>query len=191
MRCGSRRSSGSRSTVGRRAIKTIVGLDLSFSATGFAATRRGVVQSACTIAPPKTVVGKLARINWIADELVERCDALQGPVEIYVEDFAFSQPNRAHDLGGLGYIVRMRLIEAGYTVFVVPIAVNKKFCTGRGNAKKRDMILDVFKKWGVETRDDNVADAISLSMLGTAMQDPPTNDLLRKAQKTIRREEIQ
>ncbi len=39
----------------------------------------------------------------------------------------------------------------------------KKFVTGDGRAKKDLMLLKVYKKWGVEFSDDNLADAYGLA----------------------------
>lgn len=41
----------------------------------------------------------------------------------------------------------------------------KKFATGKGNAKKQDMLAVVATRWNFVTQDDNEADAIALLML--------------------------
>ncbi len=46
---------------------------------------------------------------------------------------------------------------------VVAPGTLKKFVTGDGRAKKDLMLLKVYKKWGVEFDDDNLADAYSLA----------------------------
>ena len=37
--------------------------------------------------------------------------------------------------------------------------------TGKGTAKKQEMLLQIFKRWGVEFNDDNAADAYALARL--------------------------
>ena len=54
----------------------------------------------------------------------------------------------------------------GVPVLEVPPSTLKKFVTGRGNAAKNEMLLHVYKRWGREYSDDNMADAYALSMLG-------------------------
>jgi crossover junction endodeoxyribonuclease RuvC len=51
---------------------------------------------------------------------------------------------------------------------IVPPTSLKKFVTGRGNAKKNEMLLGVYKQWGVEFSDDNQADAFALEKFGLA-----------------------
>jgi hypothetical protein len=34
----------------------------------------------------------------------------------------------------------------------------KKYATGKGTAKKQEMLLQIYKRWGVEFNDDNAAD---------------------------------
>jgi len=41
----------------------------------------------------------------------------------------------------------------------------KKFITGRGNAKKDVIIREVYKRWGFETDDHNIADAYGLAQM--------------------------
>ncbi len=108
------------------------------------------------IKPPK--VAHYERIQWIRDTITERARELK-PKAIGIEGFAFAQAHKAHELGGLGYAVRIDLIEAGYTVFTVPIGTNKKFVTDKGNSPKSVMILYTFKRWGFETASDDIADA--------------------------------
>jgi len=46
----------------------------------------------------------------------------------------------------------------------------KKFATGKGNSPKQAMLLGVYKKWGFETDDDNLADAFALSRLAATLR---------------------
>ena len=41
----------------------------------------------------------------------------------------------------------------------------KKYATGKGTAKKQEMLLQIYKRWGVEFNDDNAADAYALARL--------------------------
>jgi Holliday junction resolvasome RuvABC endonuclease subunit len=43
----------------------------------------------------------------------------------------------------------------------------KKYAAGKGNAKKQEMLLQIYKRWGLEFNDDNAADAYSLGRLAT------------------------
>ena len=41
----------------------------------------------------------------------------------------------------------------------------KKYATGKGNAKKQEMLMQIYKRWGVEFNDDNAADSYALARL--------------------------
>ena len=47
----------------------------------------------------------------------------------------------------------------------VPPMTLKKYAAGKGNAKKQEMLLQIYKRWGVEFNDDNAADAYALGRL--------------------------
>ena len=47
----------------------------------------------------------------------------------------------------------------------VPPMTLKKYAAGKGNAKKQEMLLQIFKRWGIEFNDDNAADAYALARL--------------------------
>ena len=41
----------------------------------------------------------------------------------------------------------------------------KKYATGKGTAKKQEMLLQIYKRWGIEFNDDNAADSYALARL--------------------------
>lgn len=47
----------------------------------------------------------------------------------------------------------------------VPPMTLKKYAAGKGNAKKQEMLLQIYKRWGVEFNDDNAADSYALARL--------------------------
>ena len=47
----------------------------------------------------------------------------------------------------------------------VPPMTLKKYAAGKGNAKKQEMLLQIFKRWGIEFNDDNAADSYGLARL--------------------------
>lgn len=49
------------------------------------------------------------------------------------------------------------------TPLQVPPMTLKKYATGKGTAKKQEMLLQIYKRWGVEFNDDNAADAYALA----------------------------
>lgn len=66
-------------------------------------------------------------------------------------------------MGALHYYLRIFLLKTGVKFQVVAPGTLKKFVAGDGRAKKDLMLLKVYKKWGVEFDDDNLADAYGLA----------------------------
>jgi Holliday junction resolvasome RuvABC endonuclease subunit len=56
------------------------------------------------------------------------------------------------------------------TPFVIPPMTLKKYASGKGTAKKQEMLLQIYKRWGIEFLDDNAADAYALSRLAGGHQ---------------------
>jgi Holliday junction resolvasome RuvABC endonuclease subunit len=47
----------------------------------------------------------------------------------------------------------------------IPPMTLKKYATGKGTAKKQEMLMQMYKRWGVEFNDDNAADSYALARL--------------------------
>ena len=70
---------------------------------------------------------------------------------------------------GIGWILRYVLYYAGVDFIEIPPTTLKKFATGKGNAKKEDMILPIYKRYGFEDKSDNVRDAYVLAQIARAL----------------------
>ena len=66
-------------------------------------------------------------------------------------------------MGAIHFYLRVFLLKKAVKYSIVAPGTLKKFVTGDGRAKKDLMLLKVYKKWGVEFSDDNLADAYSLA----------------------------
>jgi Holliday junction resolvasome RuvABC endonuclease subunit len=49
----------------------------------------------------------------------------------------------------------------------IPPMTLKKYAAGKGNAKKQEMLMQIYKRWGVEFNDDNAADSYALARLAS------------------------
>lgn len=163
----------------------IIGLDLSLRASGVAIWENGAMARRIVSAPPAVrddQVGRLQTvINAVKTFLAPATDI------VVIEDFAFSRGNQAHLLGGLGYAIRLYLRSHDIPFVLVGPMQNKKFASGSGKAEKSGMLLAVYKRWGIEAEDDNVADAVSLCMIGRALVGnwQPTADFQREVLKKV------
>ena len=135
---------------------TIIGLDLSLTGTGIA-----------TPAGERTV-----RTN-AADPIEERLRTIRAAVIgetvvgciTVIEDFVTRSP-AASTLGMVHGVVRVALAEVGVPFVLVPPATLKKYVTGKGNAKKPDMRMAVYQRFGLDLPDDNQVDAYGLRAMG-------------------------
>lgn len=90
--------------------------------------------------------------------------------DVAMEGYAFGS-QMSNMLGELGGMVKMTLKD-DFDIYpmIVPPTSLKKYVTGKGNTQKNQMLMHVYKKWGIEFDDDNAADAYALAHLvsGTA-----------------------
>lgn len=68
--------------------------------------------------------------------------------------------------GELGGAIRSMLDMHGFKILEVPPTVLKKWVTGKGTAKKEDMKLHAYKRFGFEDPSNNIIDAKCLRELG-------------------------
>lgn len=114
-----------------------------------------------------TGVGSLdpKRMSTLIDEIVAH---LQPDDVICIEGFGFAS-QQAIQLGGIGWGIRMAMYRRNLSYTEVGPAAVKKFATGKGNTKKDEMVLPIFRKWGFENKSDNVRDAYVLAQIAMAL----------------------
>ena len=144
----------------------VVGLDLSLTGTGLVTTTaRGdtLIQVVST-----TKLEGLPRLRKITDVIVEAITD-GPPMDLaVVEGPAYSRALGAghHESAGLWWKVVDRLDELGIPTGIVPPNVLKKYATGTGTASKPDMRLELYKRTGMDVRNDNKVDALWLHAMG-------------------------
>ena len=93
----------------------------------------------------------------------------------YIEDLSMEGTVLASQaaliLGELSAVVRMAIYDhfeeddpRKFPLKVPPMTL-KKYAAGKGNAKKQEMLLQIYKRWGIEFNDDNAADSYALARL--------------------------
>jgi crossover junction endodeoxyribonuclease RuvC len=109
------------------------------------------------------------RFSDIADKII---DELEPNDVITIEGFSYGSKGKGVSFQyGLGWIIRYLLMERGYNYIEVPPTSVKKFATGKGNTKKDEMVLPIYKKWGFEHTSDNVRDAFVLAQMAKGIYD--------------------
>lgn len=142
---------------------TVVGVDLSLTRTGLADDQG---------------VRILTSKQTGAQRLIELRDAVNdwtiGAHLVVIEGFSFGSNNRsAREIGGLGWVVRVALTEAGIPWCEVPPSTLKKYATGKGNAGKVEMVVAARERLGYGGHDDNEADALWLRAFGLDLLGAP------------------
>jgi crossover junction endodeoxyribonuclease RuvC len=107
------------------------------------------------------------RFMIISDSVVqELCDG----DKVVVEGFSYGSKGKGVSTQyGIGWAIRTDLVTNKIPYIEVPPTTLKKFATGKGNVKKEDMILPIYKRYGYENDSDNIRDAFILAQIGRAL----------------------
>ena len=117
-----------------------------------------------------TGVKRLSSIRPFLDECFDNDRHHYDVADVAMEGYAFGS-QMAHMLGELGGLVKLAIYDR-YRIraLIVPPTNLKKYVTGKGTGvQKNQILLNVYKKWGVEFTDDNAADSYSLARLVAGM----------------------
>lgn len=129
----------------------VLGLDLSIAATGWQVAGRGGVL-------PLPARQGDRRLVTIEQHVLHQIATLGGVDLVVIEDL----PTHAHGAGITGMVhgaVRAALIHISAPYALVTPATLKKYATGRGNAPKPDLRMELYKRTGLDHADDNHVDA--------------------------------
>ncbi|MBW3114204.1 hypothetical protein KYJ26_20260 [Bacillus sp. MCCB 382] len=90
---------------------------------------------------------------------------------IAIEGFSYGSKGRGVSTQyGIGWMIRAELYKRGYEYIEVSPSAVKKFATGKGNEKKDNMTVPIYKHWGFEHPSDNVRDAFVLAQIVKGMK---------------------
>lgn len=90
--------------------------------------------------------------------------------KVAIEGFGFASES-GFLLGGIGWAIRMDLYRRGIEYIEVAPASLKKFTGSGGNAAKEVLAVEVYKRWGFESKSNNVTDAFVLAQIIRAMHE--------------------
>jgi crossover junction endodeoxyribonuclease RuvC len=107
------------------------------------------------------------RFMIISDEIAQE---VQEGDKVVIEGFSYGSKGKGVSTQyGIGWTIRTDLVTNKIPYIEVPPTTLKKFATGKGNVKKEDMILPIYKRWGYENDSDNIRDAFILAQIGRAL----------------------
>jgi hypothetical protein len=161
-----------------------IGIDQSL--TGFAVTALNVNKPECyetwVYKSQYNGVRRLADIRWWMQSKFDFLDSQNCEiVEIAMEGSVLASQS-ALILGELAGMVKLSIwdyfdVSSGFKPFPknlraplqIPPMTLKKYATGKGTSKKQEMLLQMYKRWGVEFNDDNAADSYALARLAAGI----------------------
>jgi Holliday junction resolvasome RuvABC endonuclease subunit len=181
---------------GLRGVEPIsVGIDQSL--TGFAVTFLQVSDPNQFVTYVyKSPYNGVQRLKDISEWLMEKLESFR---DHYIFDVAMEGTVLASQsalvLGELSATVKLTIWDyfAEYekqphlqTPLQIPPMTLKKYAAGKGNAKKQEMLLQIYKRWGIEFNDDNAADSYALARLAGKISKGDVEDAVAEQIKDLK-----
>lgn len=172
------------------------GLDVSLTSTGISlldADKTYILDSLKTLPKDgshierhhKILSALFAHLSWVKTNVSDTAD-IYGVIEGYAygkDPKLGSQVITLAEIGGLVRYVLWR--HTKHHLIVVAPSTLKLFATGHGHAKKEQMLLALYKKYGLEFKNNDEADAFALAQLGICCFDEHTGDLTDYEKRTV------
>ena len=144
-----------------------LGIDLSLTGTGLSVVKDDkLLFSECYKPKNKSGPDRLIEIRHKVSEVIDKYQ----PELICLEGYSFGSRGRAvFQTGELGGLIRVLLHKTGIKWLEIPPSQVKKFATGAGNCGKDIVLQQVYKRWGMEFKTSDEADAFVLAKIGTIL----------------------
>jgi crossover junction endodeoxyribonuclease RuvC len=130
--------------------------------------------------PPKSPKGHkeppthpMIRVGKFAERLLELVDTHGKPDLAVIEAYAFGKLQNKDGIilqVGIGTVLRYFLKQLDIPYVEISPTGLKKYVTGKGSGGKDVIMKEVFKRWGFDTDNDNIADAFALAMVGGSLK---------------------
>lgn len=120
----------------------------------------------------KDYKNSMERIFYIIENIQKMIDTEPKEIDLFlIEDYFIGRGRGSSsiDLIELGSIVRSWIYQNGGLFVTAVQSQLKKFTTGKGVGDKGLVMMKLFKKFGIETNDNNSADACSAALLGACV----------------------
>jgi len=147
-----------------------IAIDPSLTSTGVVLLKDGELLSMLTIKtePTETAAQELSRLQSIVQKIFEVVSKYHGKEDLKAVMEAPSYCSKSSaivQLSGLNYLLRDRFSDWHIPLAIVPPMSLKKFASGKGNSKKEDMKLAVFKRWNFENKSNDIVDSFALAKM--------------------------
>lgn len=160
---------------------TVIGLDLSLTATGIAVSTPGLTPWCGVIRTSgKKTDSWATRYQRLSDIARRILPAIPECALVVVEAPSYgSVTGSQHDRSGLWWM--MYDLLAGTTRAVVPVepTIRAKYATGKGNSGKDAVLAAAVRRYPeIDINDNNAADAVILMAIGCRLTGAPIDDPL-------------
>ncbi len=145
----------------------VIGVDPSLSSTGIVVlTSDGRQTLHCCAVQPDRRLRPPERWFLIASAMLQAADEY-GAGLLTIEGYGYASASGVA-LGELGGVLRYEAYRHGLRCLEVAPVLVKKWATGKGNAPKEQIMLAVYKRYGMEFGTDDECDAFVLAQIGAA-----------------------
>lgn len=107
----------------------------------------------------------MERLGAIGKEVLRVVDGYE-PDAVWIEGYSYGSKFNHEILYSIGTVIRYFLWQSDYEVNIIQPPTLKRFATGKGNCKKDLVMKQVYKNWGFDTDNDNIADAYAIALFG-------------------------
>lgn len=149
--------------------RPVIGIDASLTSTGFCILYEDVKNMKLLAVKGGKLRGA-ERLAYFQEQLVYLLTEYT-PKFALIENYAYSVGvgGRVFDVGELGGVVRLTLFQQSVPYDVVAPPSVKKYITGSGRCEKDVIIKEVYKNYGIDTNDNNLADAVVIAKIAESI----------------------
>lgn len=147
--------------VGSLVMPDVIAIDPSLNGTAICVIHHGRLFAGLLGSKGKMGLDRLHHLRRSAGHLFDRFPGLPLVIEGYSMG---SRDSHSHSLGEVGGAYKLEAFARGRRVYAPSPKTIKKFATGNGNAGKDLMLKEVFRRWGVDVTDNNIADAVAIAL---------------------------
>lgn len=150
-------------------MKYFLGLDIALMNNGICLLNDNLDKVICEVFTPKKDSSIEEKINQINNKIYSIIYKHQNGLQlINLEGLSYGSAGRSFsEICGVHYCLRNMLFNNNFIdmLEIIEPTKLKKFITGKGQCKKELMLLNVYKKFGEEFDNDNLADSYGLARM--------------------------
>ena len=158
-----------------------IGIDPSMTGTAVVAIDQDGEIHCERLYSTKNDVPNEDRMIYLGNSIMSMVEKYFSTIPVYLEGISFASRGASiAEMAALNYHIRIRMRLRNIPYNSIPATSLKKFICGKGNVKKEQMLLQVYKKFGVEFKDNNLCDAYCLARFALEEHPGPMPTLVKR-----------